>query len=310
MGIYMFTNALGFNMVFLIITIIAVLLRNAAPRLVWVIFLGGLLLQILAIRNASQELWIYKMDEFYALVMIVIAFFGFYKLTQPSAKKKQPDDKTPDTAQSSGKTDSAQNTQNVQNAHVAQDAQDNQDAQNNQDAQDIQDAQNDADGFYKECVSSFHQTASDAGYAKKGPIFIPELMPAGEKIVKALLSNQYLSSQYGSDPSRYYYVIVGLSIQAGMVIADQWHKDPDALKNGFVDYIITQGPAEKAKKLMETIFQADEKRANDFYGSIYSRWLQLHKPYWNRKDTGQYTFYGTVAAYRTGISVILGQYDN
>ena len=307
LAIYMITNALGFNMIFIIITIVAVLLRRAAPRLVWVIFLGGLLLQALSIKNAADRMRMSKMPGFYALVMIVIAFFGFYKLTQPSAKKKQPGDKTPDTAQISGKTDSAQNAQNAQNI---QDAQNAQNVQNAHVAQNIQDAKNDADGFYKECVSSFHQIASDAGYANKGLIFIPELMPAGEKIVNALLSNQYLSSQYGSDPSRYYYAIVGLGIQAGMVIADQWHKDPDALKNGFVDYIIAQGPAEMAKRLMQTCFQADEEKANGFYSSIYSRWLQLHKPYWNRKDTGQYTFYGTLAAYQTGISAILGQYNS
>ena len=164
------------------------------------------------------------------------------------------------------------------------------------------------DDFYKDCLSSFHQFASEKGYVKNGIIFIPELMPIGERIVKAFLTDPFFISEYASDPLQYYYAIVGLSIQAGMVIADKWHTNYSELKNGFVDTVISEGPAEMAQALMDANFHVNAEKANEFYSGIYTIWMQLHNPYWVVNDPRKYTFLGTVAAYQVGISTILGQY--
>ena len=152
--------------------------------------------------------------------------------------------------------------------------------------------------FYKDCLSSFHQFASEKGYVKNGIIFIPELMPIGERIVKAFLTDPFFISEYSSDPIQYYYAIVGLSIQAGMVIADKWHTNYSELQSGFVDTVISEGPAEMAQDLMDANFHVSAEEANDFYSGIYTRWMQLHNPYWVVNDPRKYTFLGTIAAYQ------------
>ena len=162
--------------------------------------------------------------------------------------------------------------------------------------------------FYKDCLKAFHEIGADAGYVKHGVIFIPELMPIGERIVKEFLKDPFFISEYGNDPVQYYYAIVGLSLQAGIVIADKWHTNYSELKNGFVDEVITDGPAEIAEELMENNFNVNAVKANEYYSSIFTKWMQLHHPYWNLKDPRQYTFLGTLAAYQVGISTILGKY--
>ena len=133
-------------------------------------------------------------------------------------------------------------------------------------------------------------------------------MPIGERIVKAFLTDPFFISEYSSDPIQYYYAIVGLSIQAGMVIADKWHTNYSELQSGFVDTVISEGPAEMAQDLMDANFHVSAEEANDFYSGIYTRWMQLHNPYWVVNDPRKYTFLGTIAAYQVGISTILGVY--
>ena len=39
--------------------------------------------------------------------------------------------------------------------------------------------------FYTDCLEAYHQIAKENGYANKGVILIPELMPFGSKAVLA-----------------------------------------------------------------------------------------------------------------------------
>lgn len=163
----------------------------------------------------------------------------------------------------------------------------------------------DAQEFFKLCIMDFHARAGQEDYATKGLIFIPELMPMGQQSVLAFLNDSFFKMQFGSNPQTYYYVIMSLCVQTGIVYAAKWHEDFSELKNGYVDKIIAEGPAEEAQPITKKQFGWDRDKENAFYNMIYQRWLSLHEPYWDLDNPREYTFNAMVAAYQLGVSMIL-----
>ena len=159
--------------------------------------------------------------------------------------------------------------------------------------------------FFKKCVDDYHAAAKEQGFATHGLIHIPELLDYGKKAVLALLQDDYFQTVFQDEPQMYYYAVMSLSLQAGIVFADKWHADPAALQNGYADQIIGEGPADACKPLLQELGLSDEEKENDFYHVIYERWLALHELYWKQSDPRQYTFMATLAAYQLGISMIL-----
>ena len=162
--------------------------------------------------------------------------------------------------------------------------------------------------FYNDCVADYHKTAQGKGFANKGIIFIPELIPIGEKTVLAFLKDRFFQMQFGGNPHMYYYVIMSLSLQAGMVFAEKWHSNYDKLKSGFVDQVIKDGPADLCKPLLKQLGLSNIEKENAFYQAIFDRWLKMHEPYWELKNPREYTFKATLAAYQLGISTILEKF--
>ena len=162
--------------------------------------------------------------------------------------------------------------------------------------------------FYVQCMKDFHDVAQKSGFAPKGAVMIPELAPIGTRTVMSFLRDQELLETYGDDPVQWYYAIVGLSIQAGIVFGYQWHVDYSGLNEAYISSIIDNGPAEIAGDLMMQVCHKNQIEANDYYSSIFSEWLRLHDPYWNMTDPRQYTFNATLAAFQVGVSTILGEF--
>lgn len=162
--------------------------------------------------------------------------------------------------------------------------------------------------FYNDCVEAYHNAAHEKGLANKGVIFIPELIPIGEKTVLAFLKDLFFQMQFGSNPQMYYYVIMSLSMQAGMVFAVKWHENYSALNTGYVDQIIEEGPADACKPYLKQLGLTDSEKENEFYRVIFDKWLEQHEPYWKMNDPRDYTFKATLAAYQLGISMILEKY--
>ena len=146
------------------------------------------------------------------------------------------------------------------------------------------------------------------GFANRGLIFIPELIPIGEKTVLAFLQDTFFQMQFGNNPQVYYYAIMSLSLQAGIVFAEKWHSNFPALKSGFVDQIISEGPADACKPFLIQLGLSTTEKENEFYQTIFKSWLEMHEPYWKLSDPREYTFTATLAAYQLGISMILEKY--
>ena len=160
--------------------------------------------------------------------------------------------------------------------------------------------------FYSDCVADFHEEAAKNAVAQKGLIFIPELLPYGEKTVLAFLQDPFFKMQFGRNPQMYYYAIMSLTIEAGMVYAERWHKNFSTLSN-YVEEIIEFGPADDANLLLTQYFskEVSQNQGNAFFQKIFSRWLIMHEPYWNLDDPRDYTMSAMLAAYQLGISMIL-----
>ncbi len=163
--------------------------------------------------------------------------------------------------------------------------------------------------FYNDCVADFHQEAAKHGVANKGLIFIPELIPLGEKTILAYLQDPFFQMQCGGNAQQYYYLIMALSIDAGICFATKWHEQFSALEK-YVEEIIAEGPADDANTLMDAHFPDGVmgNQGNDFFPLIYQRWLEMHEPYWRLSDPRQYTFKAMLAAYQLGISMILEKF--
>lgn len=163
--------------------------------------------------------------------------------------------------------------------------------------------------FYTDCVADFHKEAAKHGVANKGLIFIPELLPKGEQTILAFLKDPFFQMQCGGDAQMYYYLIMALSIDAGMCFATRWHRDFSSLDE-YVEEIIELGPADDANIIM-TSFLSDVAmgdQGNEFFPFIYDRWLKMHEPYWKLSDPREYTFKAMLAAYQLGVSMILEKY--
>ena len=167
----------------------------------------------------------------------------------------------------------------------------------------------DSKEFYAECVETFQNIVKEAGYLEN-PVFIPELIPIGQKVTLEFLNDNFFQLEFGDNPIQYYYVINSLCLQAGCVIADKWHSDFDQLKNGFVDTVIEEGPAAYAKPIFEKEFNldSDNDAGEKLYSVIFNEWLELHKPYWELRDPREYTFNAMLASFQVGISMILSKY--
>lgn len=159
--------------------------------------------------------------------------------------------------------------------------------------------------FYADCTTEFHKIALDHGFAGKGVIDIPELIPWGRQVAIAFLNDSFFKREFSENPTMYYYVIMSLCLQAGIVFADKWHSDREELHNEYVERIIAEGPANACAPLLKQFSLDDMDSENEYYMKIYSVWIKVMKPSWTLKDPTEYVVMAMLAAYQVGVSMIL-----
>lgn len=159
--------------------------------------------------------------------------------------------------------------------------------------------------FYADCVKDFHAEAKKLGVATRGVIFIPELIPLGEKILLTFLQDPFFEMQF-PDPRVYYYAIMSFGIQSGIVFANKWHEDFSKLDEQF-DMVSALGPSDYANALLKEHFpfRIYHNQGNPFNQKIFDRFTKMHEPYWKLRDPRQYTFKALLAAYQLGVSMML-----
>ena len=162
--------------------------------------------------------------------------------------------------------------------------------------------------FYNLCVKDYHENAQKLGYAKRGLIFIPELIALGQQAVLWFLRNDDLKSHFTS-PSMYYFVGLNTAVRCGILFGLKWHLDFNGLNvPGYVESVMEQGPSVFTDDIIKNDLGMDEQAFNSFCTKLFDRWCALHDPYWKLSKPAEYTIYATLAAYQLGISMILCKY--
>ena len=159
--------------------------------------------------------------------------------------------------------------------------------------------------FYDDCVTDFHAEAARIGVATTGLIFIPELIPYGERILLTFLQDPFFEMEF-PDPRMFYYAIMSLGIQSGIVFAQTWHDAFSQLDQQY-NMVAKRGPSDCANELLAKYFPRSISRnqGNYFYQKIFDRFTEMHEPYWQLRDPRQYTFKALLAAYQLGVSMML-----
>lgn len=159
--------------------------------------------------------------------------------------------------------------------------------------------------FYVECCKEFHDISNYYGLSSKKVVFVPELIRIGEEAVLAFLKDPFLQMHFRYDPQQYYYMVNTMSFMAGVVFGDKWHHQVAELKSGFAEEVIKKGPSDYATPIIEEVIGLDPEGANELYGGIYMRWMELHEPFWKLQDPRDYTFKLMLASYQLGVSTML-----
>ena len=166
--------------------------------------------------------------------------------------------------------------------------------------------------FYRQCVKDFHQTARELGAAAKGPIVHPQLLEAGDTVVRAYLGDEDLRAKFGFsvNPWIYYSAIMNLIIFAGIAVADRYNRrlpvDADYLRD-----LIRDGPFLRNEQMMERLPEpVREAHGTAFSNAIFERWRDLTAPFMDPDDlTGPiYIRLAFLAAFQLGVSVAMEQY--
>ena len=162
--------------------------------------------------------------------------------------------------------------------------------------------------FYTECTAAYHEYAKNQGYANKGVIFIPELIPLGQRAVLAYLQDPFLTFEYSSDHDTYYYVINSFAFQTGIAYGAAWHQSYADLESGLADQMIQDGPWEYVEPLFRDDLAMTREQFEQFGRGLYEAWKTQHEPYWALNDPRQYTMNATLASFQLGVSMILEKY--
>ena len=160
--------------------------------------------------------------------------------------------------------------------------------------------------FYSQCVADFHKEALKHDVAKKGLIFIPELMPVGEDVVSTFLNDEFLNAEYRHNPIQFYYAVMLFVWESGIVAAAKWHEDFSDL-NGYMTTIKIVGPAEHAEKLLKKHFPASiaQTHGDQILRGIYPRFIEMLSPYMKQTDVNSYLCSAFLAVYQLGVSMML-----
>ena len=131
----------------------------------------------------------------------------------------------------------------------------------------------------------------------------PDLLERGKNYIMTLLQNAALKEQFKNEPIMFYYNVASFAFAGGIAYADAWQKDVTQIKLGFVDTLIASQP-DKHALAMDIMGIETEAEKNAYRGlcdDMFSEFIELMKPYWEKEDPRPFLFQGLLAFFQTGI---------
>ncbi len=139
---------------------------------------------------------------------------------------------------------------------------------------------------------------------KKDISLIPDLLEHGKGFIMSWLKDVSLRKQFENDAVMYYYNVAWIAFAGGVAYADAWQKDITQIKLGTVDTLLTS-QNDLAGLAMDILGLDGDKQVEyrQNFDSMFSEFLQLMAPYWNKEDPRPFLFQGLLAFFTAGVSL-------
>ncbi len=153
--------------------------------------------------------------------------------------------------------------------------------------------------------SAIHDKARELGCIKSGVIFIPELIPYGQKLIDSDLHYDELLYSYPK-ANQFYHVMVLRALMYGIMLGNCWHNAFDDLDELY-ETVEEEGPNGLVEDLIEDELS---KELGKEQFTLLARWTftVLVQQLPDEDDPRQYLVQAFNAAYQLGVSVVLSHY--
>ena len=117
-----------------------------------------------------------------------------------------------------------------------------------------------------------------------------------------------LRETFQNDAQLYYYNVACIAFCGGIAYADAWDKDVTQIKTGAVDTLLTsQGDITSLAVDILSLGGDGRKKLHMLEDKMFSVFLELMAPYWDKEDPRPFLFQGLLAFFQTGLSYRLSK---
>lgn len=151
----------------------------------------------------------------------------------------------------------------------------------------------------------FNELAINEELVKGDIVFVPELVPLGEKAVLELMSNSTIQKEYGDNPGFFYYIVLQYALKTGILLGARWEVDFESLTPDSYRKELAHALNGETERILEEIGLDTEEKHDAFFVALYEKWHELTLPYTTLEDQTPYIFGSIFAALQLGITMIL-----
>ena len=132
---------------------------------------------------------------------------------------------------------------------------------------------------------------------------IPDLMERGKNFIMSWLKDVNLKEHFANDAVMYYYNVASIAFAGGIAYADAWEKDITQIKLGTVDTLLSS-QRDIPSLAMDIVGMTGERETEyrKIVDSMFSAFLDIMAPFWDKEDPRPFLFQGLLAFFVTGNS--------
>lgn len=162
--------------------------------------------------------------------------------------------------------------------------------------------------FFNSCNIELHKISGASDSRSADMVIIPDLLERGKRFIMTWLKDVPLKEAFKNDAKMFYYNVACIAFCGGIAYADAWDKDIAQIKTGAVDTILAS--QRNIPALAADILSLDEQEKHKLHmleDSMFSEFLKLMSPYWEKEDPRPFLFQGLLAFFQTGVSYRLNK---
>ena len=159
--------------------------------------------------------------------------------------------------------------------------------------------------FTAHCSKVFNAYALSKNLVKGDIVFVPELVPLGEKAVLEIIANDLLQKEYGEKPMLFYYVVLEYALKTGILLGAKWELNFEGLTPDSYKETVSLALHGEADQLLAEMGLDSEAQHDEFFMELHKKWHELTLPYTKLKDQRYYISGSLFAAFQLGVTMIL-----